>query len=162
MGDDGEREKLSWAEIDKRRDKARTSYSPQGDGHPRGRRAQERAARESRDALVQADALFSADPGGEEGAALAKAVRDAHGTPELESACRTYMAELGVPTAVDLLSIMLDTGQTEIMIAALEKLFALKQKGKLEITGGLKAQLRLLAQEPNDDVAGLSEDLLSQ
>jgi hypothetical protein len=162
MGDDGEREKLSWAEIDKRRDKARTSHSPPGDSHPRGRRAQERAARESRDALAQADALFSGDPGGEEGAALAKAVRDAHGTPELEPACRAYMAALGVPAAADLLSIMLDTGQTDLMIAALEQLFALKQTGKLEMTGGLKAQLRLLAQEPNDDVAGLSEDLLAQ
>jgi hypothetical protein len=72
------------------------------------------------------------------------------------------MAALGVPAAADLLSIMLDTGQTDLLIAALERLFALKQTGKLEISGGLKAQLRLLAQEPNDDVAGLSEDLLAQ
>lgn len=163
MGDDrdrDDREKLSWAEIDKRRDKARSSGSGSGGGHPRGRQARERAARESRDSLHEAEALFSGDPGGEEGAALAKAVRDAHGSPELEEACRDYVASLGVPKQPELLTIFLDTGCTDLIVSALEALEELKQEGRLEVTRGLKTQLRLLAQEPDDDVAGLSEDLL--
>ena len=159
MGDDwdrGEREKLSWSEIDKLRDKAR---SPRAD-RPRGRQARQRAERQTHEALQVADALFRGDEGGAEGAALATAVRDAHGTSELGQACRDYVAALGVPTSVGLLSIFLDSGQPDLIVPALEALYEQKRAGKLELSGGLRSQLRVLVQEPDDDIAGLSEDLL--
>ena len=159
MGDDrdrGEREKLSWSEIDKLRDRAR---SPRAD-RPQGRQARQRAERQRHETLRAADALFVGDKGGAEGAALAKAVRDAHGTPVLEQACHDYVSALGVPTSTDLLSIFLDSGQPDLIVPALEALYEQKRAGKLEFSGGLRSQLRVLAQEPDDDIAGLSEDLL--
>jgi hypothetical protein len=159
MGDDrdhGEREKLSWSEIDKLRDRAR---SPRTD-RPRGRQAQQEAEKGTREALRSAETVFTSEKGGAEGAALAKAVRDTHGTPDLEQACRDYVAALGVPTSTDLLSIFLDSRQPDLIVPALEALYEQKRAGMLEISGGLKSQLRMLAHEPDDDIAGLSEDLL--
>lgn len=157
-GDDREREKLSWAEIDRRRDGAR----PRDDG-PGGFQGRQERERRSREALAEADQLFSGDGdvGGAEGAELAKAVRDAHGTPGLVGACRAYADVLGIPSSTELLSIFLDTSDRTLMLPALERLYALKQAGRLEVKGGLKSQLRVLAQEPDDDIAGLSEDLLA-
>lgn len=155
--DHGERERLSWSEIDKLRDKARSQRGER----PRGKQAQQRAARQTREALKDADSLFTSERGGAAGAALASAVRDAHGTPDLEQACRDYVAALGVPTSADLLSIFLDTRKRDLIVAALEMLYARKCAGELKMSGGLKSQLRVLAQEPDDDVAGLSEDLLA-
>ena len=63
MGDDrdrGEREKLSWSEIDKLRDRAR---SPRAD-RPQGRQARQRAERQRHETLRAADALFVGDKGG--------------------------------------------------------------------------------------------------
>jgi len=78
-GDDRDREKLSWAEIDRRRDGARGSG---GDG-PGGYKGREERERQSQNALAEADQLFSGDAGGEEGRELADAVRKAHGTAGL-------------------------------------------------------------------------------
>ena len=159
MGDDrdhGEREKLSWSEIDKLRDGSRSSRSDR----PRGRQAQKEAEGETREALRSAETVFSSEKGGATGAALAKAVRDNHGTPDLEQACRDYVAELGMPTSAELLSIFLDSRQPDLIVPALEALYEQKRAGTLEISGGLKSQLRILAHEPDDHIAGLSEDLL--
>ena len=42
-----------------------------------------------------------------------------------------------------------------------EMLRVLEREGELQVSGGLRSQLRVLAQEPDDDIAGLSEDLLA-
>lgn len=155
-GDERDREKLSWAEIDRRRDGARGSDTD-GPGGYKGRQERER---QSQSALTEAEELFSGDAGGERGAALADAVREAHGTPGLAPACRAYVDALGVPSSTKLLSIFLDCADRAVMVPALERLFELARAGKLEVKGGLKSQLRVLAQEPDDEIAGLSEDLL--
>lgn len=155
-GDDREREKLSWAEVDRRRDGAQRRDA---DG-PGGFRGRQESETRNRQALADAEGLFIGDGGGEEGAALASAVRDAHGTPGLAAACRAYVDARGTPATVELLSIFLDSGDRSLMLPALERLYEAKQAGKLEVKGGLKSQLRVLAQDPDDEIAGLSEDLL--
>jgi hypothetical protein len=154
--DGRDREKLSWSELDKRRGRGRRSEAD----HPRGRAAREREEGDKRAALQQAEGLFSGERGGDEGAALAGALRDAHGTPQLADAGRAYVDRLGLPDVPELLSILLDSGERELMVPALERLLALKGLGRVKIAGPLKIQLRTLSQEPDDDIAGLSEDLL--
>jgi hypothetical protein len=132
----------------------------EGGGPARGGRARADEARRSRDALAAADALFGDDPGGEEGKALAAAVRAAHGTGELPAACRAYLDELGTPRTKELASIFLDAGDKAIAIAALDALLGWKAEGTLEISGGLKRQIRLLSEDFDDDLASRAEDLL--
>jgi len=150
-----ERERLSWREIDQRRSGAR----PRTDG-PRGRAAEKAQAEQKHEALKAADSLFSMEQGGQEGAALAKAMRDAHGSPEFGDACRAYADAVGIPRDPALLSLLLDSGDAALVVGALEALLALKDGGSLEISAGLKSQLRVLAQDRDDTVAGVSEDLL--
>lgn len=150
-----DREKLSYSERDRlRRERAA------GHERPRGRQAEIEAERGKRSALAEADAIF----GGESattGNSLAKAVRAAHGTAEMPEACHAYVSEHGLPKSVDLLQIFIDTADVALVVPALEALLVLKEKGRLEWTAGLKSQLRILADDPDDDVAGLSEDLLA-
>jgi len=156
-GDDrGEREKLSWSEIDKLRGRARKQH----DDRPRGREARERAARERRGALAAAAELFSGEAGGARGAQLATAVRAAHSTPGLAEACQAYVDELGMPESAELLSIFLDLSARDWRVRSLEALCQLQSSGTLEISAGLRSQLRVLREDADDEVAGLAEDLL--
>ncbi len=132
----------------------------EGGERPRSERARAEQARRTRDTLAAADALFGDGPGGKEGRALAEAVRAAHGTTELTGACRAYLDGIGAPRTADLASIFLDAGDKAISLAALDALLGLKASGSLEISGGLKRQIRLLSEDFDDDLASRAEDLL--
>ena len=155
MGSD-DREKLSYSERDRLRlDRSKGHESPGGHG---GRQRQE----VQRDvALKQAESIFSEEGVGTRGDELAKVVRAAHGSAELPEACHAFVAEVGMPKSVDLLQIFIDTSDPSLSVPALEALLERKQAGELEITAGLKSQLRTLCEDPDDDIAGLSEDLLA-
>lgn len=152
-GDDYDRPKLSWREIDQRRSQGSTNRGQRG---PRGKAAEARAVEASRAYLKDADRLFSS-PEAEE---LAKAMRDAHGSPEFAPACHAYRVRLGTPRDPVLLSLFLDSGDADLVSAALEALLALAEGDGLEASAGLRSQLRLLAESPDDDIAGAAEDLI--
>jgi len=90
-----DREKLTFSELDRlRREKDRGG----GEGRPRGAGAEARAKQATGAYLKEADKLFGGGTrGGAEGAELAKAVADAHGTPGLAEACRAYRETVGLP-----------------------------------------------------------------
>ena len=155
MGRD-DREKLSYSARDRlRRDRAA------GHDSPRGHAAREHQEEQRDSALKQAESIFSEEGVGTQGDELAKAVRAAHGSAELPEACHAFVAEVGMPRSVDLLQIFIDTSDPLLSVPALECLLARKQAGDLELTAGLKSQLRTLCEDPDDDIAGLSEDLLA-
>ena len=87
-------------------------------------------------------------------------MRDAHGTPELPAACRAYLEEIGPPTSLELASIFLDAGEKEIGVPVLDELLRQKDAGSLELSGGLKRQIRILSEDFDDDLASRAEDLL--
>jgi hypothetical protein len=147
--------KLTYSE----RDRLRREGGGPG-GRPRGRKAQIEDEKRSREALAVADSLFTDEKGGQEGKALADAVRAAHGTPELADACRAYLAEMGPPKSGALLSIFLDADDKALSVAALDELLSQKDAGELELDGGLKRQVRILSEGFDDDLASRAEDLL--
>jgi hypothetical protein len=101
------------------------------------------------------------EQGGQEGAALAKAMRDAHGSDEFLAACQAYADEIGTPDDPTLLSLFLDSGDRALIVTGLERLLELKERGLLPLSAGLKSQLRVLENDADDTVAGISEDLLA-
>jgi hypothetical protein len=155
LGSD-DREKLSFSERDRlRREREAGHDRPRGPG---GRQRQE----EQRDAaLKMAESIFSEEGVGSRGDELARAVRAAHGSAELPEACHAFVAEVGMPRSVDLLQIFIDSADPTLVVPALEALLQRKQSGELEISAGLKSQLRTLSSDPDDDVAGISEDILA-
>lgn len=155
LGSD-DREKLSFSERDRlRREREAGHDRPRGPGG----RKREAEAREA--ALRMAESIFSDEGAGSRGDELAKAVRAAHGSAELPAACHAFVAEVGMPRSVDLLQIFLDTSDPSLIVPALEELLARRQSGELELSAGLKSQLRTLSSDPDDDVAGLAEDILA-
>lgn len=159
-GDDGERPRLSWSEIDKRRDRAGGRRDAQGP-HPRGAEAEARSRLASKSYLREAEAkLFGAENGGPRGERLARAVREAHGTADLAGACAAYVAELGPPRDASLAAVFLDAGEREGVLAGLAGLAALRGEGRLEPSRALRGRLRLLAEDPDDEIASAAEAIV--
>jgi hypothetical protein len=153
--DRDDRPRLSWREIDRRRGGTHVRRD-----EPRGRQAEQEKARSDHHALQEADALFSLGKGGSAGEQLAKRMQEAHGGPEFLQACRQYREEIGVPSAPALLSLFLDSAERDLIVEALEALVVLKNDGSLELSSGLRSQLRALEQDRDDTLAGISEELL--
>ena len=155
MSDD--RPKLSYSERDKLLRERRG-----GQREPRSREAREEQVRVSQHALKEADSLFAIGQAGAEGARLEKELRDAHGTPDLAPACRAYRDQIGMPRDPALLSLFLDTQDRDLVVGALERLLDEKNADSLEISSGLRSQLRVLAGDRDDSIAGISEELLEE
>jgi hypothetical protein len=152
-----DKEKLSWREIDQRRDGARS-----GRPGPRGEAAKERSEQATKQYLSEIDKLFSGSEGGEEGEALARAIRDAHGSSELDTACQAHREILGLPRELELLSIFLDCKETKLVVEALEALLVLQNGGDISLSRGIQSQIRVLAQSFDNDVAEIAEEILEQ
>ena len=156
--DDRPREKLSWREIDRRRSSG--GSRPTEERRPQSPAAQARAAAATKAYTKQLDALFVKGKGGAEGERLARAMRDARGTPEFADACRAYRDALGMPEEISQIALFLDSGDSELVLAALAALGAAHAAGKPVASSGLRTQLRMLAEDANDAVAGDAEALL--
>jgi hypothetical protein len=151
----GDDRKLTYSE----RDRMRREGGGSG-GRPRNARAKADEEKRSREALVVADAMFTDESGGQKGKALADAVRAAHGTADLPSACRAYLEAMGPPATAALTSIFLDAGEKELSLSALDELLRRKEAGDLQLDGGLKRQIRILSEDFDDDLASRAEELL--
>ncbi|MDJ0848490.1 MAG: hypothetical protein QNK04_08940 [Myxococcota bacterium] len=150
-----DREKKSFSELDRERREKRS-----GGGSPgRSPAAQARSREATKQYLKQIDSLFDGGGRGEE-ETLARAMLDARGSPDLAAACRAYLEAAGAPTEARLLSCLLDAGDREIVLMGLAALTESHASGKLELSAGLRTQLRMLAQESDDEVAETAEDVL--
>ena len=150
--------KRSWKEIDQMRDGSRREDRER----PRNAAAQERSEQATQSYLKEIDKLFTSTGRSAEAEALVKSLRDAHGTPELPEVCRSFRDQLGMPDDTTLLSIFLDSNEPEFMVAALETLVTLLGSNEIELSKGIQSQLRVLAQDFNNDVAEIAEEILEK
>ncbi len=154
-----EREKLSFSELDRIRREGRDGG---GERRPRGKAAEARSKQATEGYLKEAGKIFTDAQGGAEGDALARAVEAAHGTPELAEACRAYREAVGLPGDLALLSLFLDADDPAIVAEAIRKLAEGHEAGEVQVSRGLKSQLRVLEQSSDDDVAYEAEELLAR
>lgn len=159
--DRDERPKLSWREIDQRRDGARRG----GDAprEPRGEKARGRAKAATQRYLKQLDdTLFGAARGKPDSAEvrLAEAVLDARGTPELAASCRAFRESQGIPSDPPLVAAFLDSRDRELVVPTLAQLLEKAEVGGFELSAGLRSQLRLLVDDPDDEIAETAEAIL--
>ena len=97
----------------------------------------------------------------EQGEQLAKVIRNSHGSPEFSDACRAFREQVGVPNDPSLLALFLDCDDSALVVAALERLLELAQGDGLEVSTGLRSQLRVLESSFDDAIAEATEDLLA-
>ncbi len=157
MSDD--RQKLTFSELDRLRKEKGDGPGPR---RPRGARAEAQMKQATESYLKEADKLFSEAKGGAAGEELAKAVRDAHGTPAFTEACQAYHAAVGTPDDASLLSLFLDADDPAVVAEAIRSLAAGLDAGAFEISRGVKSQLRVLESSGDDDVAYEAEELLAR
>lgn len=155
--DDRPRERLSWREIDRRRGGARQ----RPEDRPKSRDEIARDSAAAKAYTKKLDNLFVSAKGGAAGERLTREMREARGTPALADACRAYRGAVGIPEDPSLLTLFLDSGDPELVLAALVGLQAARGAGTLQPTSGLRTQLRMLSQDANDDVAEAAEELLA-
>jgi hypothetical protein len=159
MGAD-DREKLSFSELDRLRRERKQGGG--GERQPRGPGAEARAKQATQAYLKKADALFSGEKGDAEGEGLARAVQAAHGTSGLAEACRAYRDAVGMPEDPALLSLFLDADDPAVVAEAVRALALGHESGRLQVSRGIKSQLRVLEQSTDDDVAYEAEELLAR
>jgi hypothetical protein len=143
-----DREKKSFSELDR----MRRERGSQGEARPRSPAGQARAG--------AADALFSSERKGSEGEKRVREMLDARGTPGLADACRAYHELLGLPSELRHASCFLDSGDRDLVLVGLAALRALHEAGSLKASAGLRSQLRLLAEDPDDELAEGAEEIL--
>jgi len=154
--DDRPRERLSWREVDRRRGGARQ----RPEDRPKSAFEIARDSAAAKAYTKKLDGLFVTSKGGAAGERLAREMREARGTPALAGACRAYRDAVGLPEDPAQLSLFLDSGDPELVLAALAALRSAQAGGTLQPTSGLRTQLRMLTQDANDAVAEAAEELL--
>lgn len=150
-----DREKKSFSELDRQRRERR----PSDEKRPRGKVAEERAEVATKQYIKEIDGLFSQGKKAEF-EQITTAMRNAHGTPGLADACRVYHQAAGLPGEASLISLFLDTGDPEMILLGLEALRIGHENGSVKVTSGLRSQLRILAEDADDEVAEGAEELL--
>lgn len=148
-----DRDKKSYSELDRERRERRSGGDP-----PRGAGAARRSQEASKQYLEEIDGMFGGRK--DEAVKLGRAMLEARGTAALPAACRAFLDAAGLPTELRYASCFLDTGEPELVLAGLRGLEAAREAGSLEVTPGLRTQLRMLVEDPDDEVAGSAEDLL--
>lgn len=157
-GDDrswADRDKLTFSELDRRRRERGSS----GEREPRSKAAQERADAAKKQYMKEIDGLFAKGSKAEI-ERLTTAMRDAHGTPALADACRAYQQAAGFPEEPSIISLFLDTGETDMILVGLEALKVGHERETLKITASLRSQLRILSDHSDDEIAETAEELL--
>lgn len=158
---DEERERLSWREIDRRRDGSRHARQ---EPKPTGRRQLQQQEKVRRQALQQAEALFAGKqqrPNYKKALAALEAKR---ATAEFQSAAAKFLAEFDLPEDWRGLMLFLDYADPAVVVAALGRLKTLAPNvGMVEIQG-LKGKLRTLSlisrsDEIKTQAAALLQDL---
>lgn len=158
MSDD-ERPKLSWAEIDKRRDGARGKR----ERGPRGEAAEALSRGATDQYLKKLDrTLFAKEGKGGAGESAAKTVLDAQGSADLIPACQHYLENVGPPQDFKVIAAFLDCRDRSLQITALRALEARLDAESVELPRALLSQVRMLADELDDALAEAAEDALAK
>ncbi|MDD3581638.1 MAG: hypothetical protein PHW74_11525 [Desulfobacca sp.] len=144
--DDDERERPSWREIDRRKDRSRHVTPPPRPG--RGRKAE--AERLRQQALKAAESLFAGKRGRPEYQKTLRTLEAQRGTPKFQATAKKFLAEYGLPEDWSTLNLLLDYSDPEVVKEVLQSLRALvKSRTRVE-QQGLQGKLRTLALTTNN------------
>jgi hypothetical protein len=139
--DDEDRERPSWREIDRMRD--RSSHVSRGERRP----AKERSLGTGwakKQHLKEAEKVFQGVRGTKEYKAAVDAIHRAYGSAKFASAVKRLLETYGVPAEWGTLLLLLDYKDDEILAEVIEKLKGLAPKRSSVEQQGLKNKLEIL------------------
>ena len=154
---EGEREKLSWREIDRRKD--RSPYAPRETptDRPRSRRSEWMMKKYRK----EADKLFMGKKGTKKHQKARNDIDRFHGTDQFETAVKTYLDQYGLPDDWSTLSLLLDYSESESVLKALAAMKDLYETRSLVERQGFRAKVDILAMTASDsDLRDCAEEML--
>ena len=156
---DDEKEKLSWSEIDKKRDgSAHVSREP-GEHRPKSPR-KEWAQKMY---LKEIENLFKGKKATKEHAAALKEIHERAGTKKFTPAVKKYLKEFGMPDDWSTLFLLLDYSDIAVAKDAAAALIALAPEAQLNLKEGLKSKLNIIIMTTtDDDLREIAEEALQK
>jgi len=139
--DDDERERPSWREIDRMRDRSR--HVSRGEQRPAKERSL-RTAWAKKEHLKEAEKVFQGVRGTKEYKAAVDAIHRSYGSPKFSSAVKKFLGTHGVPAEWGTLLLLLDYKNDDVLAEVIEKLKGLAPKRSPVEKQGLKNKLELL------------------
>jgi hypothetical protein len=139
--DDDDREKVSWREIDRRRDRSRHFSSE-------GRSFQERTLRSDwakKQHLREAEKFFQGRKGTEAYKAAHASLHEKYGTREFQGALDSFLRQFGLPEDWGTLLLVLDAQDSKWVAEALRALKVPYEKRSPLEQKGFKAKVQVLA-----------------
>jgi hypothetical protein len=155
--DEDEREKISWREVDRRKD--RSPYAPKE--KPPDRERSRRSEWIMKKYRKEADKLFMGKKGTKKHQKTLNDIECYHGTDQFETAVKAYLDSYGLPDDWSTLSLLLDYSDAEKVLGVLTAMKSLYE-GRTPIEKrGFKAKVDILAMTATDsDLRDFSEELL--
>jgi hypothetical protein len=144
--DNDDREKLSWREIDKMRDRSR---------HVSGERKsyQERTLRSDwakKQHLREAEKFFQGRKGTDAYKAADRALHEKYGTPDFQEAAKNFLQQFGLPDEWGSLLLILDFHEPRWVKEALAAMKGMYEKRSLIEQRGFKGKVKVLAMTTAD------------
>jgi len=155
--DEDEREKISWREIDRRKD--RSPYAPKEPPKERGR--PRRSDWLKKHYRKEVDKLFMGKKGTKKHQRARDNIDRYHGTDQFEAAVKAYLEEYGLPDDWNTLSLILDYSDSEKVLEAITAMKTLYDTRTPIEKQGFKAKVDILAMTARDaDVRNFAEEIL--
>jgi len=155
--DEDEREKISWKEVDRRKD--RSPYAPKE--MPVDRERSRRSEWAMKKYRKEADKLFMGKKGTKKHLKAHHDIDRYHGTDQFEAAVRAYLDQYGLPDDWSTLSLLLDYSEVEKVLEALTAMRNLYEARTPMEQQGFKAKVDILAMTSGDsDLRDFAEGML--
>ena len=155
--DEDEGERISWREIDRRKD--RSPYAPKESPKDQARsRRSEWAMKKYR---KEADKLFMGKKGTKKHQKAHSDIDRYHGTDQFETVMKAYLDQYGLPEDWSTLLLLLDYSDPEKVLQALAAMKGFYETRSLVEKQGFKAKVDILAMTASDsDLRDFAEEML--
>jgi hypothetical protein len=154
--DDDERERLSWREIDQRRD----GSHHRGPAAPPVPKAQAESIRQQ--ALAQAEALFKGKRARPEYRIDLKKLEAGHGSKKFPALAKKFLEEYGVPEEWGALIRFLDYDDAAAGVRVLQAMAAQVERRSRVEKQGFRGRLQVLAlTSPHPEIRWVAEEILA-
>ena len=139
--DSDEREKPSWREIDRRRDRCR--HASRDDRSTKEKSLSSTWAKEQY--LKEVDKFFTGKKGGKEHKTALNAIHRNYGTSKFASAVQKYLQKYGIPDDWSTLMLLLDYKDDDVLGQVIETMKALAPERSTMERHGFKDKLEILS-----------------
>jgi hypothetical protein len=157
--DSDERDKPSWREIDRRRDRSR--HVSRDDRSSKEKSLRSTWAKEQY--LKEVDKLFTGKKGGKEHKTALNAIHRNYGTGKFSSSVEKYLKKYGIPDDWSTLMLLLDYKDDEVLVQVIEVMKALAPERSAMERHGFKDKLEILSfTASSSQIISLVESVLKE